>query len=231
MIINEVIILAGGLGTRLKEAVPDLPKCMAPINGHPFLYYLINHLQSEGMTNFIFALGYKSDIVQQYLEEHFPALPFKLSLETEPLGTGGAIKLACEKVVEKSALIVNGDTLFKIHIEELINYHTLSGAHCTLSLKCMEKFDRYGVVELAADNTIASFKEKAHYDFGLINAGVYALQVHKFLEEELPQQFSFEKDYLEALYNQRIMFGIEQDGYFIDIGIPEDYERAKAHLS
>jgi len=231
MVINEAIVLAGGLGTRLKEAVPDLPKCMAPINGHPFLYYLINHLQSEGITNFVFALGNKSEVITQYLEEQFPALPFKVSLETKPLGTGGAIKLACEKVIEKSALVVNGDTLFKIHVEELINFHTLTGAHCTLSLKCMEKFDRYGVVDVADDNTISSFKEKAYYDFGLINAGVYALQVHKFLEEDFPERFSFEKDYLEALYDKRIMFGIEQEGYFIDIGIPEDYEKAKADLT
>lgn len=231
MVITEAIILAGGLGTRLREAVPDLPKCMAPVNGHPFLYYVINHLQDEGIKNFIFALGYKSELIVQYLEENFPSLPFKISLEKEPLGTGGAIKRACTLADEKSVLVTNGDTLFKIDVTELAGFHSLSGANCTLSLKCMENFDRYGVVELGEDCAITSFKEKAFYTSGLINGGMYALHVQKFLDEEaLPEKFSFEKDYLEAYYDKRRMFGIEQDGYFIDIGIPEDYERAQAEL-
>ncbi len=231
MVITEAIILAGGLGTRLREAVPDLPKCMAPVNDHPFLYYLINHLQNEGIEKFIFAVGYKSEVIIHYLEETFPTLLFKISQEEEPLGTGGAIKLACSKATEKSVLVANGDTLFKIDVTELAGFHSLSGAHCTLSLKCMENFDRYGVVELGEDCAITNFKEKAFYESGLINGGMYALHVNKFLEEEnLPEKFSFEKDYLEAYYDKVRMFGIEQDGYFIDIGIPADYEQAKMDL-
>lgn len=230
MDIKEAIILAGGLGTRLKEAVPDLPKCMAPVNGHPFLYYVINHLLDEGIESFIFSLGYKSEAIVEYLEKNFADLNFKVSLEEEPLGTGGAIKLACTMAEDKSVLVANGDTLFKIDVPELAGFHTLSGAHCTLSLKCMENFDRYGVVDLADDFSITSFKEKAFYETGLINGGMYALHVHKFLEEALPDKFSFEQDYLEAFYDKRRMFGIEQDGYFIDIGIPEDYEKAQADL-
>lgn len=231
MIITEAIILAGGLGTRLREAVPDVPKCMAPVNGKPFLYYLITHLQDEGITDFIFAVGYKGEMIVQYLEESFSSLSYKVSLEDEPLGTGGAIKKACALAKERSVLVANGDTLFKIDVTELAGFHSLSGAHCTLSLKCMEDFDRYGVVELGDDYAVTSFKEKAFYKFGLINAGVYALHVHRFLEEEdLPEKFSFEKDYLEAYFDKRRMFGIEQEGYFIDIGIPEDYEKAQADL-
>jgi D-glycero-alpha-D-manno-heptose 1-phosphate guanylyltransferase len=106
----------------------------------------------------------------------------------------------------------------------------MCGAHCTLSLKPMQDFDRYGVVELNKDYSIRLFKEKQFYESGLINGGVYALHAEKFLQEELPQKFSFEKDYLEKFYNTRRMFGVVQDEYFIDIGIPEDYERAQKEL-
>lgn len=230
MVISEAIILAGGLGTRLRSSVPDLPKCMAPVAGKPFLSYVINHLQQQGITHFIFSLGYKSEMIEELLKKEFPSLLYKSCIEEEPLGTGGAIKLALEKAKEKSILVANGDTLFKIDVPLLTGFHTLSGANCTLSLKPMKNFERYGVVEVDADNAITSFKEKQFYESGCINGGVYALHKNKFLEEDLPEKFSFEKDYLEAYYTKRRMFGLMQDEYFIDIGIPHDYERAQEEL-
>jgi D-glycero-alpha-D-manno-heptose 1-phosphate guanylyltransferase len=95
----------------------------------------------------------------------------------------------------------------------------------------MQHFDRYGVVELQASGAIKSFKEKQFYESGLINGGIYALQVDALLKEGLPEKFSFEKDYLERLYTTRPMYGIVQDEYFIDIGIPEDFEKANKDLS
>jgi len=230
MSVCEAIILAGGLGTRLRSAVPDVPKCMAPINGTPFIKYVITHLHSKGIEKFIFSLGYMSDVFEAFLAKELPSIRYKLAVEEEPLGTGGAIKFACGKATEKSVLVANGDTLFKIDPLKISGFHNLSGANCTLSLKCMDKFDRYGLVEINEDFSIKSFKEKQYYENGLINGGVYALHVEKFLAEQLPEKFSFEKDYLEALYDKRRMFGIEQDEYFIDIGIPEDYERAQREL-
>src|SRR3954468_9856487 len=111
MRITEAIILAGGLGTRLRDAVPDLPKCMAPVNEKPFLTYVINQLKKEGVTHFIFSLGYKSEVITAFLAKDFPSLLSKISVEAEPLGTGGAVKKALAKAKEKSVLIVNGDTL------------------------------------------------------------------------------------------------------------------------
>lgn len=230
MVITEAIILAGGLGTRLKDTVPDVPKCLAPVKGKPFLSYVLDHLIDEGITHFIFALGYKSDLVIDFICKEYPDILHKISVEKEPLGTGGAIRLACALAKEKTILVANGDTLFKIDVDELASFNTLSGANCTLSLKYLEKFDRYGVVEIDADCSITSFKEKAFYESGLVNGGMYALNVHKFLEEELPEKFSFENDYLAALFTNRRMFGIEQECYFIDIGIPEDYEKAQTEL-
>lgn len=230
MVIREAIILAGGLGTRLRSAVPDLPKCMAPVNSKPFLNYVIKNLQKEGITHFIFSLGYKSEVITGYLEKDFPSLLFKTAIEEEPLGTGGAVKKALGIAKDDSVLIANGDTLYTIDAELLAGIHSLSGASCTLSLKPMKNFDRYGVVEVDEHSVIKSFREKKFYESGLINGGVYAINKNKFFNEKLPEKFSFEKDYLEKSYKSSRMFGVVQDEYFIDIGIPEDYERAQKEL-
>jgi len=226
----EAIILAGGLGTRLRSAVPDLPKCMAPVNDKPFISYVIKYLQQQGVTNFIFSLGYKSEVIEEYLQKEFPNLLYKTSIEDEPLGTGGAIKQALTIAEEKVALATNGDTLFIVNVNELLSLQTSKQADCTLSLKPMKNFDRYGVVDVDDTNAIKSFKEKQLYESGCINGGVYALDKESFLKENLPQKFSFEKNYLETYYDKRAMYGLVQDEYFIDIGIPEDYERAQVEL-
>jgi D-glycero-alpha-D-manno-heptose 1-phosphate guanylyltransferase len=230
MAINEAIILAGGLGTRLRSAVPDLPKCMASVAGKPFLHYVISHCTNQGIENFIFSLGYKHEIIEEFLAKELPINNYQLSIEEEPLGTGGAIRLACAKAKEKTVLVLNGDTFFKIKLNKLGLFHDMCGANCTLSLKPMQHFDRYGVVELNKDYSIKDFQEKKYYETGLINGGAYALHPVKFLEEELPEKFSFEKDYLEKFYTSRKIFGVVQDEYFIDIGIPEDYERAQLEM-
>ena len=227
---KEAIILAGGLGTRLQQVLPDVPKCMAPVAGRPFLFYVINYLRSHGVEKFIFSLGYKHELVTQYLKEQFSTLDYKNSIETEPLGTGGAIKLACDKVSGKSVFVANGDTLFKVNISGMATFHNQHHSDCTLALKPMMNFNRYGVVELNQDDSIKSFKEKKHYKTGLINGGLYALNISKFLEEDLPIKFSFEKEYLEKFYPHKKMYGFRQDEYFIDIGIPEDYKRAGEEL-
>lgn len=228
--IKEAIILAGGLGTRLRSVVSDLPKCMAPVNGKPFLYFVIEHLKNQGVDKFIFSLGYKHEMIETWLKEQYSILNMQYSIEEEPLGTGGAIKLACGLATEKNVLILNGDTLFKVDVNELSAFHNTCGADCTLSLKPMHNFNRYGVVEMNNDHSISSFKEKQQYKSGLINGGVYVLNIPGFLQEDLPQKFSFEKDYLELYFDKRKMFGIVQDEYFIDIGIPEDFERAGKEL-
>jgi D-glycero-alpha-D-manno-heptose 1-phosphate guanylyltransferase len=235
--IKEAIILAGGLGTRLRPVISNIPKCMAPVAGNPFLYYVISHLQKEGIENFIFSVGFKSEAIISFVQKEFSHAGrhgpgnFQFSIEEEPLGTGGAIKLSCEKVSAHHALVCNGDTLFKIHAGELSNFHLQHHADCTLCLKPMNHFQRYGVVEMDTDASIKSFREKQFYETGLINGGVYALNVKNFIKENLPHKFSFEKDYLEQFIHTRKMYGIIQDEYFIDIGIPEDYKKAGMELA
>ena len=225
-----IIILAGGLGTRLRSVVADLPKCMAPINGKPFLAYVIDYFKGQGITDFIFSLGYMHEAIEAYLRDQFSTINYQLSIEEEPLGTGGAIKKACMLTKNKNIFATNGDTLFKAQIASLQNLHTEKNAACTLVLKPMQNFDRYGVIELNTDDTVRSFNEKRYYEAGLINGGLYMLNVESFLNTSLPDKFSFETGYLEKFYAQKKMVGLVQDEYFIDIGIPEDYERALREL-
>jgi D-glycero-alpha-D-manno-heptose 1-phosphate guanylyltransferase len=231
--IKEAIILAGGLGTRLRSVVSDVPKCMAPVAGKPFLHYLIEFLQKSGVESFIFSVGYLHEIIEEYLDKNYKQLPYKISLEREPMGTGGAIKLAAKKTSQKNVLVCNGDTFYKIEVELLDKFHRENNAACSLCLKPMYHFDRYGVVELNRDLSIKSFKEKKAYSSGLINGGIYALNIPGFLKEDLPEKFSFEKDYLEKNVvsdTKSKLYGMIQDKYFIDIGIPEDFERAQKEL-
>jgi len=227
---GQALILAGGLGTRLRSVVSDLPKCMAPVAGRPFLFYVINYLRSQGIEKFIFSLGYKHEIIEEYLKDQFSTLQYECSIEEEPLGTGGAIQLACKLATEKNVIIANGDTLFKINGKELFSFHIEHKADCTLALKPMQQFDRYGVVELNENAAVKDFKEKQFYETGLINGGIYILNVENFLAKKFPAKFSFEKDFLEQYYQQGKIAGIIQDNYFIDIGIPEDYERVQEEL-
>ncbi len=233
--VKEAIILAGGLGTRLRDTVPDLPKCMAPVAGRPFLFHVINYLRSQGIEKFIFSLGYKHEVIEEYLHNHFSTLTYDCVIEEEPLGTGGAIQLALQKATTKNVLIANGDTLFKVNVQEAGLFHTHNNAECTLLLKPLQNFDRYGVVELSANNQVINFKEKQFYTSGSINGGVYILNVANFSSLQFPAKFSFEKEYLESTLSlpkgkEHRIFGQAQETYFIDIGIPEDFNRAQTEL-
>jgi D-glycero-alpha-D-manno-heptose 1-phosphate guanylyltransferase len=175
MQIIETIILAGGLGTRLKSALPDLPKCMAPVNGRPFLFYVINFLRSQGIEKFIFSLGYKHEIVEVYLKDKFSTLSYQCSIEKEPLGTGGGILAACYKTSDENILVVNGDTMFKVNIPEASSFHFKNEADYSLVLKPMYDFERYGTVELNDDYSIFSFSENKNHEQSFIKFGVYII--------------------------------------------------------
>ena len=228
--IQEAIILAGGLGTRLRSAVPDLPKCMAPVSGKPFLSFVIDYLRMQGIQRIIFSLGYKSESIIDYLNETYPTLDYTFVVEDQPLGTGGAIHFALQKATTDHVLVTNGDTLFKIKLNEMATFHQQQDADCTLALKPMEEFDRYGVVAINENGQITSFKEKQYYQQGLINGGVYLLNKKRFLQLSFPTVFSFEKDYLEKYTDTLMLCGSVQNCYFIDIGIPEDFEKAQSEL-
>jgi D-glycero-alpha-D-manno-heptose 1-phosphate guanylyltransferase len=227
MQIREAIVLAGGLGTRLREAVPDLPKCMAPVNGKPFLHYLLVYFQQQGIERFILSVGYKHELVSDYFAKTSHDFNLMYVVENEPLGTGGGIQLTLPQVIGKNVLVLNGDTFFKIDLNAFSTFHNTVSAECSLALKPMKQFDRYGVVESGPDHKIISFKEKRPYERGSINGGVYAIDKERFLDRRLPVKFSIEKDYFEEVVDEGCLFGQEQDRYFIDIGIPTDYSRVQ----
>lgn len=226
--------MAGGLGYRLQPVNPVLPKSLVPVAGRPFLDYIIEHLQLQGIEKFIFALGHRHAFMEDYINElpkkFGPGIQYKFSIEDEPLGTGGAIKFACKKASEENVLIVNGDTLFKINIATLSAFHFKHKASCTIALKPMQDFDRYGLVEIDSEGQVQSFREKQFCKNGLINGGVYILNIPSFLQLNFPQHFSFEKEFLAKQVTSQKIAGLVQDEYFIDIGIPEDLKKAAIHF-
>jgi D-glycero-alpha-D-manno-heptose 1-phosphate guanylyltransferase len=228
--IREAIVLAGGLGTRLQSVVPDLPKCLAPVAGKPFLGYLLDHGRRQGIGRFIFALGYKTGLVEAFVKARLSPSEYHFSVEQEPLGTGGAIYQACRFATEPDLIVLNADTFFALSLDKLSGFHREKKAACSLALKPLTHFDRYGAVDLNAQQQVTGFHEKRFMEKGLINGGVYALDVSGFLAKPFPPSFSFEKDYLEKEYGAGKIFGMISDAYFIDIGIPDDYRRAQTEL-
>lgn len=221
---KECIIVAGGVGNRLKDIVADAPKCMAVIAGKPFLSYLFNYLIEEKFEHVILSLGYKSDIVLDWIKT--VKLPFKISylVENKALGTGGAIKLAIGKTETETPFVINGDTLFRIDTSLLMEQHLKKQAEITVALKPMKDFNRYGVVEVDTKQRVVDFKEKHKTKAGLINGGVYVIN-KTILKDIQKEVFSFEKKILENTDFYKI-YGYEDDSYFIDIGTPNDYNRA-----
>lgn len=217
----EAIILAGGFGTRLSTVVSDVPKPMAPINGRPFLEYLLDDLNEKGINRVILAVGYKKEIIKSYFKEKYKNIDIIYSDEDVPLGTGGAIKKALTLVEDENIFIINGDTFFDVNLKEIYQFHKKNNSELTLAIKEMEKFDRYGSLILEGDKII-KFEEKKYVDKGYINGGIYLIN-KELLNEEEKESFSFEKDILENENLKIEKYGYKSKGYFIDIGIPEDY--------
>jgi D-glycero-alpha-D-manno-heptose 1-phosphate guanylyltransferase len=229
---RDCIILAGGMGTRLQSVVNDKPKCLAEVNGKPFLYYICQHLSKYHFCKVIFSVGYKKEMVIDYVMSNRDEFKFAFDFaeEDEPLGTGGAILNALQYSDTQDFFVINGDTFFDVNYDEMSFWQENKMADCTLALKPMQNADRYGLVNMNDESQIIGFEEKKPGSSGLINGGVYCIFRNSFLNIPFPQKFSFEKDYLEKMINERDMIGYVSDNYFIDIGIPEDYARAQTEI-
>ncbi|MDR0680342.1 MAG: nucleotidyltransferase family protein [Dysgonamonadaceae bacterium] len=222
---KEAIILAGGLGTRLRPVVSDIPKCMAPVAGRPFLHYLLIALESAGFDHIILSLGYKHEVVEEYVLNKEWKMEITSIVETEPLGTGGAVKFALSKSSCENVFILNGDTFLDADYRQMSDFHIQTNAKATLALKEMHNFDRYGSVETDRKSRIVRFIEKQYCRKSLINAGVYILRKNAL--SGFPEKFSLEKDFFEQTVAEGSLSGFLVEGYFIDIGIPDDYSRAQ----
>ena len=220
----EAVILAGGLGTRLRGVIGEIPKCMAPVGGKPFLQYQLEWLSRFDVRHVVFSVGYLKEQVIDFVQGREWPFAVSFAVEKEPLGTGGGIRLALQKCREKQVFVLNGDTFYNVDLRAL----TFT-APVTLALKPMRDFDRYGAVDWDGD-LVTGFREKGYCAEGLINGGVYAIDRTTLDMSLFPKNFSFEREVLEPLTDYGLVAGEVQDGYFIDIGIPEDYARAQREL-
>lgn len=223
---KEGIILAGGFGTRLQSVVNDVPKSMAEVAGKPFLEYLLNYAIEQQFDHIVLSLGYKAQVITKWIDSRQWPLKISYVIEDTPLGTGGGIKLAMQKTSAKNVFIFNGDTFFDIDCSAFHTFHKSAHADLSIALKPMTDFDRYGSVKISDQKRILTFTEKQYCKEGLINGGVYLIDRDIFEKLNLPEKFSFEKDIMEAQVNNLNIYGFEQNKYFIDIGIPSDFEKA-----
>ena len=225
----QAIILAGGLGTRLKSVINDVAKPMADINGRPFLQYMFDYLGPQGVKDVVLCVGYKSESITNHFGSEYEGINIAYSLEQQPLGTGGAVRQAMTLVAPDTSdvLVMNGDTFFDVDLDSMADFHQDKDADVTIALKWMEKFERYGMVDIEADSRIVGFREKEYQEEGYINGGIYVIDHNFFRSQELPDKFSLEKDFHEVRYKDSDYYGYPTDEYFIDIGVPEDYAKAK----
>lgn len=223
----EAIILAGGLGTRLRDVIGTAPKCMAMVAGEPFLAHLFRFLEAQQVQRIILSLGHGRDAVLNWVDDYAGNIKVDFVVEEEPLGTGGGILLAMSKAQEQQVFVINGDTYFDVSFAAMLKDQMDKGSEATLALKPMQHFDRYGLVKVDAENTIVAFEEKQAREEGLINGGVYCIDREAISKRSFPSKFSFEKEYLEKVVEEKALQGFISEAYFIDIGIPADYVQAQ----
>ncbi len=229
--IKEAILLAGGLGTRLQKIVPCLPKPLAPVNGRPFIEYLMDFLIRNNIRKFILSVGYKQEEFASHFANDYKGCQIIFSVENEPLGTGGGISKALDFAESEDVLVINADTLFRINISSFYSFHNKNNFEFSIALRQMEDVSRYGSVEIDNDNRVVGFTEKnSKTGSGYINGGVYLIKKDFLKKMNLPSKFSLEKDCLEKYFNSMKIGGFPSIGYFLDIGIPEDYEKAQYEL-
>ena len=231
----EAIILAGGLGSRLRATVPDLPKPMAPIHGRPFLEYLLDYWAGQGVSRFVLSVGYKRDIIEEHFGARYKGTEVDYAVEDQPLGTGGGLLLALKHLRRTGPfLIMNGDTFFEVDLTPMRRYHRERRAELTIALREVEANSRYGGVGIDNEGKITTFDNCARTtDRALINGGVYLAEKSAFagmaLESDVPVSIE-DQLYPRMLAEGRRVYGFPSSGRFIDIGIPEDYRRAASVL-
>jgi len=227
----EAIVLAGGLGTRLRAAVPDLPKPMAPVGGRPFLERLLDHWIRQGVTRFILSVGYRSEVITRHFGAAFHGAAIGYAVEEKPLGTGGGLLLASRALSAPGAfLVLNGDTWFDAPLGALREFHAARHAEITLALFRSPQQGRYTGLQVGAAGEVLSLN--AGVKGGLANGGVY-LMGHGPLQSgpwQPASRVSLEEDILPFALQSKRVFGMEWSGLFLDIGVPEDYARAATLL-
>lgn len=230
--IKEAVVLAGGFGTRLSQVVRDVPKPLAPVYTRPFLTFLLDKLSDAGVTRVILAVGYRWQQIQTYFGDSYRNMEIRYSVEDTPLGTGGAVKKAMEQVVGTAVWVLNGDTFFDVDLSDL---SALSSRHpdCPLvfALRRVDDVSRYGEVRIDADGRVLAFAEKEEGARpGTVNGGLYLVRTEWMRRLDLPEKFSFENDVLAVVWRQTPVYAQAFNPFFIDIGVPDDYNKARWQL-
>jgi len=225
----KAIVLCGGLGTRLGALTRNTPKPLIDVAGRPFLAHVLDKLCIPEIDGFALATGFHAEQVSDAIKATWQDRPVQYSVEGQPLGTGGAIRLAMENFGLDQALVVNGDTLFDCDLHAMVDGFDRSRWATRMALRYVNDCARYGRVQLADDNRVIGFCESGHLGAGLINAGVYVQRLAP-LDSYGAAPFSFETDYLAKLNSAWPIQGQVKDGYFVDMGIPEDLARARHDL-
>ncbi|MBU1191308.1 MAG: nucleotidyltransferase family protein [Gammaproteobacteria bacterium] len=225
----KAIVLAGGLGTRLKERIADIPKPMAPVGERPFLEYLLDQLIIGGINEIILSVGFRADVIIDHFGESYRNASLSYAVETEPLGTGGAIVHAMQEHITDPVIVLNGDTFLNIDYRSFLQWYSTAHADVAMILRDVPDASRYGSVTVT-NGRVSGFKEKCVEGAGLINAGIYIINPGSLKSFDLPNRFSFETDFLQRYYSKIPIKAYITNAYFIDIGIPDDYDRAQQEL-
>lgn len=226
----QAIVLAGGFGTRLRSVIKDVPKPMAPINNKPFLAYLLDYLILQGVNKVVLSVHYLREQIQEYFQDSYRNVAIEYAIEDEPLGTGGAILKSLAFVKhDQPVFVLNGDTFLKLNYRAMYSQHAETKSFLTMALRKISDCSRYGEV-FVNENIVCEFKEKGGHSPGLINAGVYLITPFLLKSVSFPEKFSFERDYLFPSIEKIRPHAFIVDEYFIDIGVPEDYEKASREL-
>ncbi len=220
----EIIILAGGLGTRLRSEVNDVPKPMAPVGEKPFLAVILNHLSKFRITRIVISIGYLGHQISSYFGGSYKGIEIVYSTESEPLGTGGAIKKALAYLTEEQAVVVNGDTFIDLDFDKMFDKYLHDKPKMMMVLKSVDDCGRYGAVKMGTHNNVEEF-ERNRSGVGLINAGVYVVRTDIYDKNIPGVKFSFE-EFVEMNLSELQVPAYISEGYFIDMGIPSDYKVA-----
>ena len=232
--VTSAIVLAGGLGTRLRSAVPDLPKPMAPVAGRPFLAHLMDQWIAQGIDHFVLSVGYRHEAISDCFGRSYRSASLDYAIEDTPLGTGGAVLLAASRLsLDAPVLLLNGDTHFDVKLDRLSAFAARTDADWCMALFRTQEVGRYMGVEVASDGRITDLRSGTGRPGRLANGGVYVVNPRALsgTERDVAAPRSLENDlFPQALAAGQRFVGLECDGAFIDIGVPDDYHRAATVL-
>lgn len=226
----DAVVLAGGLGTRLRSVIHDLPKPMAPVAGRPFLEILLTTLAAKGVDHVVLSVGYRAQDIIDHFGHAFGGITISYAIESEPLGTGGALKLALKQCRQDPVLVLNGDTFLDFDLPGLLALWSASEAPIVVVGRHVDDTGRFGRLGLVGDR-ITEFAEKGRSGPGLINAGAYLVLRDLLDRFEESARFSLESDFFVPEVRQRKIRVMPCDAMFIDIGVPEDYALAQVQLA